>query len=135
MVDIVTVGGLMASTGVLGWLGNVVLQSMKSREARDLANSEAGLKREMHQDALTFQLLEAARMELAGLREEVHRLRPMELHLVHFEEALLHIEMMLFTPADKRDEVERNARAFLNRMKRARDMAETAAHEARKRTT
>lgn len=82
---------------------------------------------EMHKDGLTFQLLQNARQEMEGakhevegLREEVRKLRSMEQHFYHFQQALDHLEAILFPEDDNaRDIAERNARAFLNRMRKS----------------
>lgn len=120
----------IVASGIGGWFGNALLQWFRSREERHNANRQADVKLEEHRDGLTFQLLEAARVELAELRNEVHRLRPMEAHLLHFEEALRHLEDLLAAEtAEEKEMARRNARAFLNRVQRLREAAGTLRNE------
>ena len=124
MSEIGSIVALMGASGVAGWLGNVILEMVKGRNSRVSADKEADLKLEQHRDGLTFQLLEAARSEVNALQEQVSKLRPLEGHLLHFSEALMHIERMLVVPAssDIREQIEREARAFLNRMRRGQEV-------------
>ena len=94
---------------------------MKSRGDRHKVDRAVDVQLEEHRDALTFQLLEAARAEVAAARLEVQQLRPLEQHLYHFQQALEHIEAMLSASEEQRLMTERNARAFLNRMRRLND--------------
>jgi hypothetical protein len=92
---------------------------------------------EIHRDDLTFKLLESARVEMNAaraevddLREETRKLRSLEQHFYHFQQALDHIEALL----ESRDPVarkaaEKNARAFLNRMRRMQDAKGTIRNE------
>ncbi|MEG3152987.1 hypothetical protein U1769_24100 [Sphingomonas sp. ZT3P38] len=106
---------------------------LKTRGDRHQFDRTADAKLEEHRDALTFQLLEAARAEVAQARMEVAQLRPLEQHLYHFQQALEHIEAMLSaTDPAERGSAERNARAFLNRMRRLSDARGTAANEAQR---
>lgn len=134
MADIGAVLALMGASGVAGWLGNVVLEMVKGRGARVAADREADLKLEQHRDGLTFQLLEAARTEVAALQTQVSQLRPLEGHLIHFSEALMHIERMLIVPHDSenRSQIEREARAFLNRMRRSQEVDGHIRNEAQR---
>lgn len=120
-------------SAVGGWIIAVITQWMRSRDRRHISDSSTGLKLEEHRDALTFQLLEAARVELAELKAEVQRLRPMEAHLIHFDEALRHMEALLIasTDAEKR-RAELYARAFLNRMRRYQEATGTLRNEAQR---
>lgn len=132
VADVVTLGAVAAIGGVATWLGSVLVQSLRSRDRRYEIGREADLKLEEHRDGLTFQLLEAARVELTSLRNEVSRLRPMEAHLIQFEEALHHIELMLFPGDTSRADVERHARAFLNRVRRVQTATGTMLNEAQR---
>ena len=85
-----------------------------------------GERLEIHRDELTFELLQNARQEMADarievddLRDEVRKLRSMELHFYHFQQSLDHLEALLFAETQElRVAAERNARAFLTRMQR-----------------
>lgn len=118
-------------TAVGGWFGNAVAQWLRSRDSRHSVDRNADAKLEEHRDALTFQLLEAARIELTTLRTELQRLRPMESHILHFEQALNYIEALIFGDGDRKA-VERNARAFLKRMRRLQEATGTLANEAQR---
>lgn len=132
MTDVVSVGTGVLSGGVLAWLGNVVIQSFRSRDRRYEIGREADLKLEAHRDGLTFQLLETARIELASLRTEVQRLRPMESHLVHFEESLRYIDLLLFPGETPLEEIRRDARAFLVRVRRMQEATGTIRNEVQR---
>lgn len=88
------------------------------------------LEIEKQRDGLTFSLLDAARSELAALREQVEKLRPATTHLQHFEAALEHINALLSAkdPAE-RAAAERSARAFLKRMQRLAEARGTITNE------
>lgn len=95
---------------------------------------------EIHRDELTFELLQNARKEMASarvevddLRDEVRKLRAMEQHFYHFQQSLDHLEALLFadTP-EARGTAERNARAFLTRMRRLNEAKGTLANEAQR---
>jgi nucleoside-diphosphate-sugar epimerase len=117
-------------TGVGGWMGNAIVQWMRSRDSRHSTDRTTDAKLEEHRDSLTFQLLEAARVEVAELRVEVHRLRPMEHHLIHFDEALRHLEELLVANTGEPLAVaKRNAQAFLNRVRRMREATGTLRNE------
>lgn len=118
MADALTIVGLLISGGAITWVGNFSIEWLKQRGSTGAKAVDHQLDLEKHRDNLTFQLLEAARTEISALRVELTRLRPMEGHLVHFEEALLHIEALLTaSEGEAREIAERNARTFLSRMR------------------
>lgn len=94
--------------------------------------AEQGDRLEVHRDSLTFELLQNARREMVNarvevddLRDEVRKLRAMEQHFYHFQQSLDHLEALLFAETiEARATAERNARAFLTRMRQL--------HEAKK---
>jgi hypothetical protein len=127
---------LTLGAGAGGWWSSVVTQWFKARSSRYAADRSTDVKLEEHRDGLTFQLLEAARVEVAELRVEVHRLRPMEHHLLHFDEALRHLEELLFADSDEAlANAKRNARAFLNRIKRMREATGVLNNEVQRLTS
>lgn len=72
-----------------------------------------------------------ARSEMSALREEVNTLRAMEQHFYHFQQAIEHLTAVLTAGSvEERSQSERNARAFLARMKRLQDAKGTIAQEA-----
>lgn len=97
---------------------------------------------EIHRDELTFELLQnarqemsAARVEVEDLRDEVRKLRAMEQHFYHFQQALDHLEALLFPETtEARATAERNARAFLGRMRRLNEAKGTIANETQRAT-
>lgn len=105
-------------TGLAGWFGKAYMERLRLKAEERKAQIEQGTDLEKHRDDLTFQLLDAARQEVMLMRTEVEKLRPMESHLYHLQQALEHIEALLHSDPDSRTVAERNARAFLNRMRR-----------------
>ena len=106
-----------AMAGLFGWVGNAWLQKSKAKGDTRTAEINADAALERHRDGLTFQLLDAARVELAEMKREVNVLRPLEAHLFHLQQALEHIEALLSSDPGERAVAERNARAFLARMR------------------
>jgi hypothetical protein len=104
------------------------------------AQNEADDRLVIHRDELTFQLLQNARLEMASarievedLRDEVRKLRSMENHFYHFQQSLDHLEALLFSDSSEaRAAAERNARAFLTRMRRLNEAKGTLANEAQR---
>lgn len=117
--------------GVVSFLGTLAVQWLKTRGDRSSAQASAEVQLEQHRDKLTFDLLAAARSEVAAARDEAAHLRPLQARLAHFEEALDHVEALLNsgTP-EERAAAERRARAFLKRMRRAADAIGTLRNEA-----
>jgi hypothetical protein len=118
MSEVGTLLAVAVGSGGLGWVGSMITEFLKSRGQSRSLDREADIRLEAHRDELTFQLLEAARTEVVELRKEIQRLRPMESHLLHFDEALMHVERLLVVPTESgnRVQIEREARAFLNRV-------------------
>jgi hypothetical protein len=104
------------------------------------AKLETDAQLEIHRDELTFQLLQNARLEMASarievedLREEVRKLRSMENHFYYFQQSLDHLEALLFPGSpEERLTAERNARAFLQRMRRLNEAKGTIANETQR---
>ncbi len=112
----------MALTAVVTWLGKAYLHGDARRERKEAKAVDV----EMHRDDLTLRLIkqvtdEAAqvRAEIAEVREENRALRALEEHFYHFQQALEHLEAVLTaTDSDARKVAEKNANAFLTRMRR-----------------
>lgn len=103
-------GSTYAAQAVGGWFRS---RSDDRRSVRD-----ADLKLEEHRDSLTFDLLTAARDEMAALRAEAAGLRPLMIHAAHLEEALDHLHALLHAEDDlELRAAERRAKAFLKRMR------------------
>lgn len=104
-------GVTLATGGGLAWVGSGLVQWFKSRGDRDVQIEE-------HRDGLTFDLLKAAREEMAELRKEVTDLRGLTAKAAHIEEALDHIHAWLHAEGEAEIRAaERRARAFLKRMR------------------
>ncbi|ALH82899.1 hypothetical protein [Sphingopyxis macrogoltabida] len=109
-------------TGALTWLWRFYIH----RDARRERDETKAIEVEKHRDDLTLQLLRAAKDEVAEARQEAkvareenNALRAIEEHFYHFDQALNHLEAVLTaTDADTRAVAEKNAKAFLARMRR-----------------
>lgn len=112
------------------------------REKAKKEKVEQGDRLEVHRDGLTFELLQNARQEMANarvevedLRDEVRKLRAMEQHFYHFQQSLDHLEALLFADTtEAQAAAERNARAFLARMRRLNEAKGTIANETQRAT-
>lgn len=118
---------------VASWFASMYANRAKAKkDAVDHAD-----RLEVHRDELTLAIIRtgreeisAARIEVEDLRDEVKKLRAMETHFYHFQQSLDHLEALLTaTTPEERDAAERNARAFLNRMRRLQDAKGTIANE------
>jgi len=127
-------------SAVATWAAQWWLYRTKRADAKAIAIVESADKIEIHRDELTFQLLQNARLEMASarievedLRDEVRKLRSMENHFFHFQQSLDHLQALLFSDtAEDRAAAERNARAFLARMRRLNEAKGTIANEAQR---
>lgn len=120
--DVMGVAPWVVLTAIVSWVGAIYTGRAKAR--KDAVDHSDRL--EIHRDNLTLQLIRtgreeisSARVEIEDLRDEVKKLRAMETHFYHFQQSLDHLEALLTakTP-EERQTAERNAQAFLNRMKR-----------------
>lgn len=134
----VVVAAIIAA--VLSWLAQVWLYRRKRSDDRATAQHDADDRLIIHRDELTFELLQNARLEMASarievedLRDEVRKLRAMENHFFYFQQSLDHLEALLFSDSpEARTAAERNARAFLNRMRRLNEAKGTIANEVQR---
>lgn len=121
-LEIFGVAPWMIIAAIVAWLGRayVYRDRKRSEDATATANVD------MHRDDLAIKLLRAAneevqqvRSEIEDVRQENKALRALEQHFYHFQQALEHLEAVL-TAADEatRAVAERNATAFLSRMRR-----------------
>lgn len=121
-VTILGVGIGAIGTGALTWIWRLYVH----RDARREREETKAVEVEKHRDDLTLQLLSAAKDEVAQARQEAkdererrNALQAIEEHFYHFEQALNHLEAVLTaTDADTRAVAEKNAKAFLIRMRR-----------------
>jgi polyhydroxyalkanoate synthesis regulator phasin len=131
--------------GVAPWviIATVVtwaVTAIAHREKKKINATEHAERLEVHRDGLALTLIQnarnemsAARVEVEDLRDEVRKLRAMETHFYHFQQSLDHLEALLF-PETVEDgkHAERNARAFLTRMRRLNEAKGTLANEAQR---
>ena len=134
--DILGVAPFVTVTTVVTWAATAWHHRTKIKRE----NQDRGDRLEIHRDELTFELLQSARNEMAAarvevddLRDEVRKLRAMERHFYHFQQSLDHLEALLFSnTTEARSTAERNARAFLTRMRRLNEAKGTLANEAQR---
>lgn len=102
-------------------------RKLERGERKAEKDATAALAVEQHRDDMILTLLatvkeENARAltELAEVREENRALRSLEKHFYHFQQAIDHLEALLSAghDPDARAVAEKNATAFLERMKR-----------------
>lgn len=121
-IDYQTIGLFAGTILTSGWLGSVLVQWIKGSTDRQNALTSAKLGREGQLDELTLELFTAAKEDLRELRSEIAVLRPLQVHLLHFEEALNHLEALTLARTDQEVAVaKQSAEAFLRRIKRTRD--------------
>jgi hypothetical protein len=125
---------ILAAIG--SWISSMYVYRVKTKkEAEGHAD-----RLEVHRDELTLQIIRtgreeitAARIEVDDLRDEVKKLRAMENHFFHFQQSLDHLEALLTaTTPEEHANAERNARAFLNRMRRLNEAKGTIVNEAQR---
>jgi hypothetical protein len=135
-VDVLGTGAAVIVTAILTSCGQWLVHR---REIRRI-ELEHSSKVETSRDDLTIELLSnarsevvVARSEMEGLRTEVHSLRAIEQHFYHFEQSLEHLEAVLAArSSNERKAAERNARAFLTRMRRLQEAKGTIANETQR---
>ena len=131
-VDVLGVAPWVVITAAVTW----VSQAWANRNQSRKMTLDHDMAVERQRDELTFNLLNnartemaAARAEMEGLRGEVKSLRVLEQHFFHFQQSLEHIEALLVAAPEERLQAERNARAFLTRMRRLQDAKGTISNE------
>lgn len=106
------------SGGIATHAAQTLSNWMKSRAEIRRSDQEVNAKLEEHRDRLTFDLLDAARAEMALLRTELAELRAGSSKVAHLEEAFDHIHALLHADGDAEvAAAERRAKAFLRRMR------------------
>lgn len=124
--------------GVAPWVvatfaATMAWQMYVHRDARKERREAKAVEVEQHREDLTLQLIKTATDEAAIVRREIDEVRQenkslrqentsllaLEEHFYHFEQALNHLEAVLTAAdPDARAVAERNANAFLSRMRR-----------------
>lgn len=104
--------------GAVVWLWQSYSTWKNDRANETSARKSSDLAAEEHRDALTFELLQAARTEVAQMREEISLLRPLQRYVIHLEQALTHIQNIIEAPTpEMRKLAEDSARMFLERIR------------------
>lgn len=117
-MDVQATAPIVIATSLLTLTGNFVVGWLRNRVDLRKINSDVEIRIEEHRDNLTFQLLKAAKDEVAAARAEVALFRPLARHLAHFEEAINHIERLVAASDEKEIGVARDAALkFLGRMR------------------
>ena len=114
-----TIAFLVGTVLTSGWLGSVIAEYIKGRAGRSQALATATVTREGQLDDLTIELIASAKKDIADLRAEIAVLKPLERQLLHFEEAISHLEALV--TAKEPGEValaQAAARSFLYRIDR-----------------
>lgn len=120
-------------TAAVTWVGQALIyrkewRKMELDHAATVDTSRDDLAIELLSSARNEVL--AARSEMDGLRDEIRSLRALEQHFYHFQQSLEHLEAILHAPdAAARELAERNAKAFLGRMRRLQEAKGTIADE------
>ena len=134
--DVMGVAPWVVIAAVVSWFGSMYAHRARTKK-EEVQHAD---RLEVHRDELTLQIIRtgreeiaAARIEVEDLRDEVKKLRAMETHFYHFQQSLDHLEALLTanTP-EEREIAERNARGFLNRMRRLNAAKGTIANEAQR---
>lgn len=119
-----TLLSLMGVGGVGIWVGKVLPQYLAGRSATKQTEIKVKGEVDQHHDSLTLELLRHAREDLRiarediiALKENVNRLQGLEAHMFHLEQAFEHIDALINATDENRSTLERNARAFLKRMR------------------
>lgn len=102
--------------GAIVWLFQSYQQYKKDKLDSETTKGKNELDAEAQQNALTFELLQAARTEVAQMREEIAMLRPLQRYVIHLEQALTHIQNIIEAPNQRMKHLaEESARLFLER--------------------
>lgn len=134
--EILGVAPWVIIAAIVSWFSSMYVNREKNREKEIDSNNTLVV----HRDELTLQIIRAgreeistARLEVEDLRDEVKKLRAMENHFYHFQQSLDHLEaLLLAVTQEEREASERNARAFLNRMRRLQEAKGTVANEVQR---
>lgn len=136
MNDFLGVAPWVLITALVTWIGQAFIyrKDMRKMELDHTASVD------QHRDELALELLGSARnevvqarSEMESLRDEIKSLRAMEQHFYHFQQAIEHLSAVLFAHDEHdRANAERNAKAFLARMKRLQEAKGTIANEVQR---
>lgn len=135
-------GMFAAAGGAFVWIYNEIRKAKIGRDALEHRADENTLAIAHHRDELTFSLLDAAQLQMAGaklelesLRVEITHLRRLEHRFAYFDEAVHHLRTVVEARvAGTPQAAERNASQFLVRMERVdKEYGEAAGKEQARR--
>lgn len=129
-------GALAAAGGAVAWIVSTWQNARKSRDDREIAAEHTKLKVGEHGTELMKEVLrvvradlDAAKLEVAQLRGEIAALQDIEKRLMHFDEALFHIEQLIRAEeTGDREASENAAKIFLAKMTALREARGIAAN-------
>ena len=131
MADAATIVPAIGLGGIASYLIQAAVAWVRGRDERAQKREETEAALDQHRDNLTFDLLKASREEIAAMRSEMSDYRAIQIRLLHFEEALNHLEELLTANGpEERTGAEKRARQFLTRMKRISDATGAFRNEA-----
>ncbi len=112
----------LAAAASAASIATVAVQALaswiKARGQLHRGDREVDAKLDHQRNELTFDLLAAARAEVAAFAKEVSELRPMSSRMAHLEEALDHISALLHAEGEAEVKAaKRRAQAYLRRMR------------------
>lgn len=134
-MDILGTSLFAAGSAVIAWGGAM----WRYRDRKIERKEDQADRLKIHSDDLLFKLLTLAREEIASARlevgeakAEVRALRPLEQDFFHVQQALDHIDALLYGPAETRKSAERSATAFVKRIRRLHDARGTFSNEVQR---
>lgn len=119
-------GGLIAASGIAGWVLNQIWRWVTRRDQRLDANMARKDRLDEHTSTVAIELLrltqasaDALNQRLMELQAQVGIVPELERQVAYLKESLIHVGALLDAPdGPEREAAEYNGRAFLIRMKR-----------------
>jgi multidrug resistance efflux pump len=134
-MDILGTSLFAAGSAIVAWGGAMWRYRDKKIERKE----DQADRLKIHSDDLLFKLLTLAREEIASARlelgeakAEVRALRPLEQDFYHVQQALDHIDVLLYGPPAAHKSAERNAAAFVKRIRRLHEARGTISNEVQR---
>ena len=117
--------------GAFTWIGQAAVAYFNKKSDRQQHKDDNDLSVKQHTDKLVFEVLKAAREEVAAARVEAAEMRTLQLRMVHFDEAMELLQLLFSASTD--DDVisaKRRVGQFLKRMERFNDANGALRNEA-----
>ncbi|PKB19668.1 hypothetical protein B0I00_1908 [Novosphingobium kunmingense] len=123
-------GAAVTAGAAIAWLFNAWIEARKTRDDRTSASEQTQLRVGEHGTELMKEVLrvvradlDAAKLEVAQLRGEMAAFQDIERRLMHFEEALFHIDHLIRAEeTGDREAAEHAAELFLTKMRALRQL-------------